>query len=147
MQSRPVLITIPITYSGHRLENILFSLSEFNARARHTSRHITLWITFHWLDVKTQVVLITTKYFCKLKIFLNSKYIQLSICESDATCCCILHLILNMLQAGIIDWQREDMEVLSIGDIGNIRMTNRNLEYDCASIWGPAGVEEKQIRI
>ena len=52
-----------------------------------------------------------------------------------------------MLQAGIIDWQREDTEVLSIGDIGNIRMTNRNLEYDCASIWGPAGVEEKQIRI
>ena len=61
--------------------------------------------------------------------------------------CCIMHLILNMLQAGIIDWQREDTEVLSIGDIGNIRMTNRNLEYDCASIWGPAGVEEKQIRI
>ena len=63
-------------------------------------------------------------------------------------CCCILHLILNMLQAGIIDWQREDMEVLSIGNIGNIRMTNRNREYDCASIWGHAGaVEEKQIRI
>ena len=52
-----------------------------------------------------------------------------------------------MLQAGIIDWQREDMEVLSIGDIGNIRMTNRNWEYDCASIWAHAGVEEKQIRI
>ena len=39
-----------------------------------------------------------------------------------------------MLQAGIIDWQHEDTEVLSIGDIGNIIMTNRNLEYDCASI-------------